>query len=62
MDHRVNAEKNRIISELNEICRELEQVAADLRVFKGIGAEHCSTKLHKLSNKYREIKGQVSRL
>jgi hypothetical protein len=53
------AERNEIIAELNKISRELELAADDLRKYKGIGAEQCSSSLHQLSGKYQRIKHKL---
>jgi hypothetical protein len=37
----------------------LELAADDLRKYKGIGAEQCSSSLHQLSGKYQRIKHKL---
>ncbi|WLR55358.1 hypothetical protein LC048_24365 [Mesobacillus subterraneus] len=53
------ADRNEIIAELNKISRELELAADDLRRYKGIGAEQCSSSLNQLSGKYQRIKHKL---
>lgn len=62
MDPSANAERIRIIEDLNYITRELEQIAAEMRNFKGIGTEYCASQLLLLSNRYKEIRSEVSRI
>jgi hypothetical protein len=62
MDRRAKESLNRILTELSSIARELEGVASELSSFKGIGAEKCTSKLHKISYKYKYAKSQLSTL
>jgi predicted transcriptional regulator len=62
MDRRAKESLNRIMTELSSIARELEGVASELNSIKGIGAEKCTSKLYKISNKYKYAKSKLSTL
>ncbi|MFB9277183.1 hypothetical protein [Cohnella cellulosilytica] len=59
MNAGANMERNEIVNELYAIIRELEQVAQELQPIKGIGMEHCASKLMQLSDKYKRIRNQL---
>ncbi|MFC4302828.1 hypothetical protein [Cohnella boryungensis] len=59
MNPRANMERNEIMNELYAIIRELEQVSQELQPIKGVGMEHCASKLVKLSDKYKRIRNQL---
>lgn len=59
MNSRASMERLEIINELYAIIRELEQVSQQLQPIKGIGMEHCASKLMHLADKYKRIRNQL---
>jgi len=56
---RENAEREMMKRDLHMIVRELQEAAQELHGAIGIGAEYCSSKLARLSEKFRRICDQL---
>lgn len=62
MNGRAKQELDGIVNDLNSISRELESVALELNLFKGIGAEYCSLKLRRISDKYKVVRNSLIKM
>ena len=63
MDLRTMQEIDEIISQLSAITRELDSISYGIEnEFKGIGASICAKSIENLTDRYKYVKNELSRI